>query len=157
MYVFKSGGSGPRTGCFLSVTVGLAVLFFLAPVRADSSPPEAPIVDPLVQGEGFRLKSIDFFKKSIEAFKTALKNPQTELAARRNLAKIFFQLGDYPQAISHWRKLLEKDPDNEAARKQLGIAYGKNNDLQQAPALHQKLPQEFQKLINHIRQILSSS
>ncbi len=34
---------------------------------------------------------------------------------------------------------------------------GRNNDLQQAPALHKKLEQEFQKLINHIRQILSSS
>jgi tetratricopeptide (TPR) repeat protein len=105
-------------------------VFFFSPVWAGS--PSRETKAPLLQGEEYRSKSVDFFKKSVEAFKTALKDPQTELEAHRNLAEISFQLGDYPEAISHWQKFLRMDPENEKALKQLGIAYEKNNDLQQA-------------------------
>lgn len=113
--------------CFV---VFFGVVFITNPACAAS--PSQDEIAPMVRGERFRAKSTDFFKKSIDAFKAALENPQTKPDALRNLAEISFQLGDYKQSISHWKKLLEIAPGNENALKQLGIAYEKNNDLQQA-------------------------
>ncbi len=75
--------------------------------------------------------------KAEEAFKKALGREPTSKSALANLAQLFFEQGDYEQAI----RTLKKIPDSEfepSLLNMLALAYGQTHDLPNAVATFEK-------------------
>jgi tetratricopeptide (TPR) repeat protein len=70
-------------------------------------------------------KAIDYWKKlgALQSFSPAV---------HLQLATLLFQIGEYDEAVSEYKKVLDLQPDNRKALYGLGQSYEANNDLQEA-------------------------
>ena len=76
-------------------------------------------------------------RPNLELAKTALEqgmggSPAVTDFALQNLAAVQIDIGDRPGAIVNLKKLLDRHPDLNFLRYQLGVAYNKENDLASA-------------------------
>jgi tetratricopeptide (TPR) repeat protein len=61
---------------------------------------------------------------------------RTMVASEYNLGRIAFETGRYKEAVEHFEKILERDPQNVMALKAAAYARIKNGDIEEAEALY---------------------
>ena len=65
------------------------------------------------------------FQRAVDSAKRAVAQVPRNVAFRMTLAKSYFKLGRYADAIEHWQKVLEIDPANKLAKKNVEMAKSK--------------------------------
>lgn len=69
---------------------------------------------------------------AIDAYQRCILLDDSHLAARQRLADIYFSKGKFAKAISEYRRILDKTPDNQFILVSLGRAYKKTGKLSEA-------------------------
>ena len=75
---------------------------------------------------------------AIEAYERCIFLDASHLAARQRLADIYFSKGKFAKAISEYRRILDKTPDNQFILVSLGRAYKKTGKLTEAAKCFEK-------------------
>lgn len=69
---------------------------------------------------------------AIDAYERCISLDDSHLAARQRLADLYFSKGKFAKAISEYRRILDKTPDNHFILVSLGRAYKKTGKLTEA-------------------------
>lgn len=75
---------------------------------------------------GVALLKAGRYEEAAKNFFIALSKDPDSIRAHNNLAALYYKTGEKEAAIREWEKVLELDPENKIARKNLKTARGKN-------------------------------
>jgi tetratricopeptide (TPR) repeat protein len=74
--------------------------------------------------------------KAKEKLREKLENEPSDIYATNQLGILYFQEGDYSQALEYFKKHLELEPNNPLAYDNLGYAYEKLNQPEAAADIY---------------------
>jgi tetratricopeptide (TPR) repeat protein len=136
---------------FLSIAIAFVAGIVVGVIAAVYYEDKAPLIPPAVKQPTSSAAPAALpadLQKQIDTLRSILRDDPKNLKVLIQLGNLYFDTGQFDQAIENYSKALEIDPKNADVRTDLGIMYRKKGEYDRAIAEFEKAAEANPKHVN---------